>query len=128
MFLFGASVLLGVAYQVQVPTPQSLAALVPAWMVVLWSWGLLLSGAVGLVACFWRGGITVGLGFESGALLMSTAALLLIAAASFAVNGVRAVFGIGLIAAWGLANVARCLQIRHDLRQIAAAAKEHDDG
>lgn len=127
MFLLGVSVLLGVGYLVSTPAPASLAASVPRWTVLLWAGALAVSGVVGLLGCLWRGNITTGLGLERAALIMSTAALLLISAASLLVNGERAVFSLGLMGAWGLANVYRCVQIRRDLRQIADAQRQADD-
>lgn len=127
MFVLALSLLLGVAYLVRVPAPQSLAAVAPKWVVVLWSVGLVLSGAVGLLGCLWLGQVEVGLGLERGALLLSTAALVLIGSASVAANGSRALFGVGVITAWALANVARCVQITNNLRQITAAVEESAD-
>ncbi len=40
LFLFALQVVLGCAYLVSVPAPQSLAALVPSWLVFLWAAGL----------------------------------------------------------------------------------------
>lgn len=128
MFLLAASILLGVSYLVRVPAPASLEASVPRWVVLVWAAALAVSGIVGLAGCLWRGELTVGLGLERGALVMSTAALLVIAGASLLVNGHRAVFSLGIMLAWGLANIYRCVQIAADLRQLAAAREEHADG
>ncbi len=127
LLLLAWSALLGASYLVRVPAPRSLAAAVPHWVVLLWAAGLVLSGAVGLLGCLWRGQAETGLGLERGAMLMSTAALTLIAVASLAANGDRALFGVGLMSAWAMANVARAMQITRDLRQIAAAIEERTD-
>lgn len=128
LLLLAWSVLIGISYLARVPAPQSLAATVPRGIVLLWAGGLALSGIVGLVGCLWRGAVVVGLGLERGALIMSTAVLILIAAAIVSANGQRAVYSAGLTVAWGLANLVRCLQITQDLRQVAAAHKENADG
>ncbi len=118
MFLFAASVVLGLGYLITIPAPQSLAAVVPIWLVQVWALGLLFSGSFGIVAALWRGSLLVGLELERAALLLSTGALALIGGASFAANGIRAAFGGLIIVAWGAANIARCLQIRRDVRQL----------
>lgn len=128
LFLLGVSVLLGVSYLVTVPAPQSLAAAVPRWAVLLWAAGLLVSGVTGLVGCGWKGQPPIGLGLERGAMLLSTAALLLMASASVAANGERAAWGAGLTIAWALANSMRVRQIGKELREIRAASLEPDDG
>jgi len=118
LVLLLASVLLGLGYLLTVPPPQSLAAVVPAWLVTTWSVGLLLSGALGLLGAFWRGSILVALELERAALLVSTGALLLIGGASFAVAGWRALFGGSIILAWGVANIVRCVQIGQDTHKL----------
>lgn len=121
------SVVLGVSYLVRIPAPQSLAAAAPRWAVLLWAAGLALSGAVGLAGCLWRGDIVLALGLERGALIMSTAVLILISAVFLAAAGWRAAFSAGLTIAWAVANLYRCLQITRDLRQVAAAHEENAD-
>lgn len=117
--LLATSVLLGTNYLlVTVPPPSSLQALVPKWVVVTWSLGLLISGVVGLVAIFWKHSVVRALEAERGALYMSSGALLLILGASLAINGLRSIFSIGIIAAWMVANVVRARQIRRELQAI----------
>lgn len=127
LLLLAWSVLLGASYLLTVPAPQSLSAAVPRPIVLLWAGGLALSGAIGLIGCLWRGNVAVGLGIERGALIMSTAVLILIASVFVAAVGWRAAYSTGLTLAWALANLSRCIQITTDLRQIAAASKENDD-
>lgn len=117
MFAFAAQLLLGVAYLVTVPEPASLSALVPGWLVVLWSAGLVVCGAAGLVSARMPMGVRA-LELERGALAVSTGTLLLMGGASAAVNGLRSSFGIAMIAAWAGANVWRMVQIRRDVAKL----------
>lgn len=118
LLLFALQVVLGLGYLLSVPAPQSLAALVPSWLVFLWAGGLVLSGIVGLAAA-WRKQTLAALELERAALIVSAGALLLIGGASFVATGWRAIFGGSMILAWALANITRCLQIRHDAKQMA---------
>jgi hypothetical protein len=127
LLLLAVSVLLGASYLIRVPAPQTLTAAVPRWVVILWAVGLVASGLIGLTGCLWRGDITIGLGLERGAMLMSTAALVLIGSVVLAATGARGAFTAGITIAWALANVYRIAQITTDLRQIAAAHKENAD-
>lgn len=122
--LLGISVILGISYLATVPAPQSLAALVPSWLVILWAIGLLLSGGVGLAAAMWRGSIAVALEVERAAWLANTGPLLLIGGASFVVNGWRAMFGGSIILAWAIANLARSRQIRREVNALTAPEGE----
>ena len=121
MFCFAFQVILGAAYLFTVPAPQSLAAIMPHWLVMTWAAAMVLSGAAGLIGSWWRGSPSSALELERGALLMSTGALALIGGASFVVNGWRAAFGGGLIVAWAAANLVRCWQIRTDVKKITTA-------
>lgn len=127
LLLLAVSVLLGASYLIRVPAPQTLTAAVPRWVVILWAVGLVASGIIGLTGCLWRGDVTVGLGLERGAMLMSTAALVLISSVIVSVTGMRGAFSAGITIAWALANVYRIAQISTDLRRIAAAHKENVD-
>lgn len=120
LFAFAAQALVGLAFLVTVPAPASLSAVVPGWLALLWSVGLLLAGVTGLVAAKIRMG-GAALLLEHAALVVSTGMLFLIGAASIAVNGLRATFGIAWIAAWTGANIWRIRQIRRDLTKIRNA-------
>lgn len=117
LFLFAAQIVLGAGYLVTVPSPPSLAALVPHWLVIVWSVGLLVSGLVGVTAA----GLPYSrrtLDFERGALLISTGSLFLIGGASAVSAGMRAFFGIMMIAAWSGANLVRVWQIRGETHRL----------
>lgn len=127
LLLLAVSVLLGASYLARGTGPQTLTATVPRWVVLLWAVGLVASGIIGLTGCLWRGDITVGLGLERGAMLMSTGAMGLISAVIVSATGMRGAFSAGITIAWALANIYRIAQITTDLRQIAAAHEEHAD-
>lgn len=122
LVLLGLSVLLGIAYLVRLPPPQTLAAVVPGWLVAVWALGLVVSGVIGLSAAVWQGSIIVALQMERAALLLNNAPLILIGGASFATLGWgRAVFGGSIILGLAAANLVRSLQINRDVKQLAAA-------
>ena len=109
VLLLIVSVITGLAYTVGAPPPASVAALLPAWALLVWSVGLAVSGAVGLAGVLWSPRV------EAAGMLLGTGALLWysVAVAPF---GWRALFA-GLIASgWAAANLWRALQIRNDLK------------
>jgi hypothetical protein len=120
MCLMVVSILVGFGYLTTVPAPQSVAALMPAWLVLSWAWALLVSGAVGLAGCLWWGRTAVGLGLERAALAAQSGALLVIAGATvqaWLVGWTRfPLLGIAFLSAWLVANLWRILQIRNELR------------
>lgn len=120
MCLMVVSILVGLGYLTTVPAPQSVAALMPSWLVAMWAWALLVSGALGLVGCLWWGRTTAGLGLERAALAAQSGALLVIAGATldaWAVGGVAAfpLLGLTFLLAWLVANLWRIRQIRSEL-------------
>lgn len=121
LLLLGWSLFSGVSYLLGAPPPGSITALMPAWEIHAWAGGLLASGLIGLVGCWWRGNHALGLGLELGAMLIGSGALLLYSVAAFAVGGWRATFAAGLVATWMAANLWRVGQIRRDLRILGNA-------
>lgn len=127
------SVILGANYLlVTIPPPESLQALAPKWLVMLWSLGLLVSGLAGLVAMFWPSvkDVDVALQVERGAMIMSSGTLLLILGSIVVITGLRGAFGIAFILAWIAANLMRALQIQKDLKKLrklveGSGADEH---
>lgn len=117
------SVLLGFGYLTTVPAPSTVAALMPGWLVALWAWVLLGSGALGIVGCLWRGGPLVGLGMERAALAAQSGALLLIAGCTMQAWAIGALdpfpaLGIGFTAMWMTMNVLRIRQIAAEVRML----------
>lgn len=107
------SIVTGVAYTIGAPPPSSIAALMPAWALHVWSAGLAASGVLGLVGAVARR--PWALQVEQAAMLLGAAALIWYTGA-VAPYGWRAAFA-GLISvAWAGANVWRAVQIRQDLR------------
>jgi len=121
MCLMVVSVLVGLGYLTTVPAPQSVAALMPGWLVWLWACTLLGSGLLGLAGCLWWGRTTAGLGLERAALAAQSGALLMIAGATLHawLIGWTATFpllGLAFLSAWLVANLWRIFQIRNELR------------
>jgi hypothetical protein len=110
ILLLAVSLVTGLAYTVGAPPPSSIAALLPGWAVLVWAVGLVISGALGLVALAARAPQV-----EQAAMLLGAAALVWYAAAAGQL-GWRGAFAGVVCAAWAGANVARALQIRADLR------------
>ena len=119
LVFLGLSVLLGATYLLSAPPPASVVALMPHWVVDLWSAGLVFSGLVGLLAVLVFGRwLESSLLAEAGAMLVGAGALVLLATASISVGGRHtSIFGVGFIVAWALANLVRAAQIRRELVQ-----------
>lgn len=108
----------GLAYTLGSPPPQSVAASIEPWLVHVWSAGLLISGAVGLLAALLPMPEDRALGLEFGAMLIGAGALILAGAAIFSSVGWRGAFGGGFCAFWAAANIVRAFQILRDLREV----------
>lgn len=112
------SLVSGLAYTLGSPPPQSVAASIDPWLVRAWSAGLLMSGAVGLLAALLPLPEDRALGLELGAMLIGAGALVLAAAAIFSSAGARGAFGAGVCAFWAAANMVRAFQVIRDLREV----------
>jgi len=110
----------GAIYLLGAPPPSSLVAVIPHWLVLLWSAGLVVSGVVGLIGCWWRG--ARGLQLEQGGMLVGAGSLLIYVVSAFTFAGPRALFAAGVVLMWAAANVWRAVQCHRDLRQIRAVA------
>jgi len=113
LLLLVVSLATGLAYTVGAPPPTSVAALLPGWALHVWSSSLALSGVIGLIGAVTRR--QWSLQVEQAGMLLGAAALVWYAAAISA-YGWRALFAGAICAAWALANLARAMQIRTDLR------------
>ena len=109
ILLLVVQVITGVAYSIGAPPPQSVAALLPGWALLVWSVGLAVSGVVGLAGVIWSPRV------EAAGMLLGAAALIWYAAA-LAPFGWRALLAGAISVAWAGANLWRALQIRQDLR------------
>ncbi len=101
------------------PAPNSVAALLPTW--VLWGWYLLLTagGTVGLAGSWWpRRAIYTGLQLERASMIFLAAGTAMYVIAMIATAGSRATGAAGFLAAWGGACVWRALQIHDDLKMV----------
>lgn len=119
-------VIAGIAFIAGVaPTPGSVAALLPTW--VLWVWYLLLivGGSIGIVGAFWpRRRIYTGLQLERAAMIFLAAGTCMYMMAMIAAAGARAIGAAGFMCAWAGACVWRALQTHADLRALAAFSQE----
>ena len=120
LLFLGLSLLSGISYLLGAPPPGSITALMPPWEIHAWAGGLLASGLIGLVGCWWRGNHARGLGLEMGAMLIGSGALLLYSVAAFSLGGWRALFAGGIGVTWMAANLLRAGQIRSDLRNLGS--------
>lgn len=113
ILLLAVSLATGLAYTIGAPAPTSVAALLPAWAVLVWAVGLAISGALGLAAVVahrrWS------LQVEQASMLLGAAALVWYSAAA-GQFGWRGLSAATVYAAWAAANVARAVQIRADLK------------
>lgn len=113
ILLLVVSLITGVAYTVGAPPPTSVAALLPGWALHVWSLGLVVSGAVGLIGVYARR--SWALHMEQAGMLIGAAALVWYCAAVTPL-GWRALFAGGIAFAWAAANLVRAVQIRRDLK------------
>lgn len=109
ILLLAVALIVGTAYTVGAPPPNSIAALLPTWALYIWSVGLAVSGVVGLIGVRWSPRI------EAAGMLIGTGALIWYSAA-VAPLGWKALLAGGICAAWAGANLWRAVQIRQDLK------------
>lgn len=111
LLLLVVSLVTGLAYTIGAPPPASVAALMPAWALHVWSAGLLVSGVLGLAGALTQR--SWSLQVEQAGMLIGAAALVWYTGAATP-YGWRALFA-GLVSvAWAAANIARAAQIRRD--------------
>lgn len=108
ILLLAVQVITGVAYSIGAPPPTSMAALMPAWALLVWAVGLAVSGVLGLAGVVWSPRV------EAAAMLIGAAALIWYAGA-LVPFGWRALLAGAISIAWAAANLWRALQIRNDL-------------
>lgn len=116
VLLLGWSLLFGVVGLWKAPAPGSLEHLVPHWQVLTWSAALAVSGAVGLVGCYWRRGSPMSAQLESGGLLIGAGAILFYCAAIIHIAGLSGLFPAGVIGSWMAANIWRAVQLWRDMK------------
>lgn len=121
IFLLAYSMVAGVTLLAADAEPTSVTATLTPAMVVVWAVGLLLSGLIGLVGCFWRGHFSTALRLEQSGVLLNAAALLGYTMSIFVFAGSRGLFAGALIAAWALADIARAWNISGDLLRVQQA-------
>lgn len=88
--------------------PVGLAALVPAWLLALWAFGLAASGVLGIVAPFRQThGVINALALERAALWVQMGTLLWIIASAVVLRGMADGFGLAAYLVWITANALR---------------------
>jgi hypothetical protein len=114
------SAVLGVAYLIGAPPPQSVVAMISPSLVHVWAAGLTVGGLLGMIAVGGWGGQRRSLRIEQAAMLNTAVALCVAASTIMQSAGSRGSFGVGFSFAWAMANVARAWMIQADLRRIAS--------
>lgn len=115
------ALVLGLAYTLGAPPPQSAAAEMPMWLVRLWAVGLLAHGVTGAASVVLPLRWDRALWLEAGSMLIGFGALLIVGAAAFSYAGLwRALLGGGLCFGWAVANLVRAVQIRRDFRRLSS--------
>lgn len=115
LMLLAFSLVVGLLYLTgALDQPASVSS--KATWVNAWAAGLALSGAVGLIGCYWQGDLVRSLTLEQAGMLFGAAAALTYTSAAFSYAGTNALFPSGFCLAWAVANVARAVQIGKDLR------------
>jgi len=117
--LLAVSTVSGLAYLIGSPPPMSIAALMPRPIVYIWAIGLLISGAVGLAGCWWRGAYERGIEFEKAGLLIGAGAMLIYGTAAFTFGGWRALLAGGIVLGWTAANIIRVAKLQGHLRELS---------
>lgn len=114
VLLLAVSLLVGLAYTVGAPPPESVASLLPGWALHVWSGGLLLSGLLGLAGIVLRRSYAMQL--EQAGMLLGASALIWYSAA-VSTFGWRALLAGAICLAWAAANTWRAVQIYRDLKE-----------
>lgn len=115
---FAVGVLIGLNYLLAtIPAPQSLASVLPSWVVLLWAVGLVVSGCTGLFAIFYKRDAEFAFELERGSLYISSGVLLLLIGSVLIVSP-RLTLSLGYLVGWIIANVYRATQLTSDLQII----------
>lgn len=112
------ALVIGLAYTLGAPPPQSVAAEMAPWIVDLWAFGLAAHGVIGLASVLVPMRTDRALLVEAGSMLIGTGAWAMAAASTFSYAGWRALLGGGLSFAFAAANAWRAFQIRRDVRSL----------
>ena len=127
LFLLGACVISGLAGLVApTSTSSALAHLLPTWVVMAWSAGLVIGGVVSITGVLMRG--LTALLVERIGLVGLAGFSVLYSAVIVAELGLRATFTALFIAAFAAACVGRFWQINRDLNQAETEAARRPDG
>lgn len=95
---------------------QSIEAAFHGNSLLIWYTGLLIGGVLGLAGVFRR--TITGVLIEQSGMLLLAGLMLSFAVAAIAYSGVRGIVGLTILTGFGIANIVRAWQIRHDLTLI----------
>lgn len=123
VFLLVFSVAGGLAFLLGAGPPSSLEELLPRFVLYAWYWALLLGGVLGLLGCYWRHNVELGLALERGGMMLATAAGLLYVAAILSLAWPQGVGAAIYIGSYAVACLVRTLQITRDLHRIGTARR-----
>jgi hypothetical protein len=109
---------LGVAYVLGAPPPNSLAALMPDGWRVPWAAGLAFGGMLALLGSYWLSDVERGLEVERAGLIALTGGLFVYVVGVWAYAGWTGLMAGGIALAWIWANVRRSIGITRDLHYV----------
>lgn len=114
----------GLIFLAGFPPPPSVQEGLSDPFILMWTVGLAASGLIGLTGAYWRGGMRRGLMLERSAMLIGAGATFGYAW-TVSTAGKPSLFASGFCLSWGIANLARAVQISQDLRSLG---REKDAG
>lgn len=122
--LYFLSVVQGLTFvtHLSVGPPQSLQAILPPWLLAVWSWSLLVSGGVGLTGEFWPWHILTSLRMRLAGALMAAAPASAFCLAAFAYAGVTAAYAAGVLGVWAAACLWRAAQLSVDIGRLTGGS------
>lgn len=123
--LLASSTAIGVGMLVAAPSPQSVASVLPRWLIVVWAALFVLSGAIVVGAVFWRGNMVRALFAEAAGLLFNCWPVGTASISVFVFNGSRGFLAGCFFAGWTVANVWRCVQIVREIKVLERSGMVH---
>lgn len=104
-------------------SPRSVAAAMNPVVQQIWTYELLIGGAIGLIGVFWPGTLYASLKVEAIGVFVLASATTMYTIALATVSGSQAVTAGAFVAAIALASWTRVVQIARDLRRATKAAR-----
>lgn len=117
VFIGGLCVVAGAPALLGKTQPSSLAASLPAWLLAVWSLVLAVGGVLVVAAAIVRAPLR-GLYLEAAAHLPLAVMTIAYGSALVAVNGVRGVSAAAIVFGFGVAEIARFVQVTRTLHHL----------